>query len=179
MSSRSRSPSPHLDTVPLLVRHVTTTDLRSAASELRNLDWLGVPQADSAGPTRPITTELELPVIDGSSRGSPIRKSVIMEVGRPRVDEDAVAVDISWRSATLAPLFPVFVGRLVTTSKDVTLGASTYSVTTDSDEQHGHPPSTAPTTASAASQHGPSRTASARRGRPRCPSSAASLASRA
>ena len=43
----------------------------------------------------------------------------------------------------------------------------------------GHPPSAAPTTASAASQHGPSRTSRDRRGRSRCPSSPASRASRA
>lgn len=121
MSSRPRSPSPDVDTVQLLVRRAATIDLRRAASELRNLEWLGVPDANSAGLTRVITTELELPVLDGSSRGSPIRKSVIMEIGRPQVGEDVVAVDISWRSATLAPLFPVFVGRLVMTSKGVTL----------------------------------------------------------
>lgn len=35
----------------------------------------------------------------------------------------------------------------------------TYLPVTGAEAQHGHPPSTAPTTASAASQHGPSRTA--------------------
>lgn len=121
MPSRSRFPSPDIETVPLFVRRVAAIDLRGAESELRDLDWLGVPHANSVELTRVITTELELPVLDGSSRGSPIRKSAIMEIGRPEVGEDAVAVDISWRSATLAPLFPVFVGRLVITSKDVTL----------------------------------------------------------
>jgi hypothetical protein len=39
-------------------------------------------------------------------------------------------------------------------------GVSDYSADTSAEEQHGQPPSTAPTTASAASQHGPSTTAS-------------------
>ncbi len=40
------------------------------------------------------------------------RKSAIVAFGRPRQTSDGWQVPVEWRSATLAPLFPVFAGYL-------------------------------------------------------------------
>ena len=41
-----------------------------------------------------------------------LRKAALVDLGPSRHDADGISMDVSWRSATLAPLFPVFVGRL-------------------------------------------------------------------
>jgi hypothetical protein len=101
------------ETLPLISRHAATIELERAERALADLRWLGqvMPSGDERG-TRSVTTDLELPILDGSSPG-PIRKSAILEIGPPRRAGEAVVVEIGWRSATLAPLFPVFSGRLV------------------------------------------------------------------
>jgi len=58
-----------------------------------------------------VATNLELPIADGSATG-PIRKAALIGVGQPRLADGSVIVDISWRSASFAPLFPVFAGRV-------------------------------------------------------------------
>jgi hypothetical protein len=108
-----------LATVPLYVRQAMTIDVRHATEVLRDLQWLGEVTVDSD--VRIVSTELELRILDGSASG-PIRKSVLIELGSPVAVGYAVAADVSWRSATLAPLFPVFVGRLLVTDGDVVLG---------------------------------------------------------
>jgi hypothetical protein len=101
------------ETLPLISRHAATIELERAERALADLRWLGqvMPSGDEGG-TRSVRTDLELPILDGSSPG-PIRKSAILDIGTPRRAGEAVVVEIGWRSATLAPLFPVFSGRLV------------------------------------------------------------------
>jgi hypothetical protein len=41
-----------------------------------------------------------------------IRKGAYVDLGSPQPMEDGIRVEISWRSASLAPLFPVFSGWL-------------------------------------------------------------------
>lgn len=73
-------------------------------------DWLGPSDGiDDGGLTRYLC-DLELKV--SPERRSIFRKAAIVSVGRPVRDADSWLVPISWRAATLAPLFPVFAGRL-------------------------------------------------------------------
>lgn len=64
-------------------------------------------------------TDLELPVGDGS--GPAVRKSALLDVGRPQWSDTRLHVPISWRSATLAPLFPVFAGHIELDNSMLTL----------------------------------------------------------
>ena len=49
---------------------------------------------------------------DDHSLLAPIRKAAYVDLGSPRPEGDALRVEISWRSASLTPLFPVFSGWL-------------------------------------------------------------------
>jgi len=43
---------------------------------------------------------------------APFRKAAYVDLGSPELGADGLRVEISWRSASLAPLFPVFSGWL-------------------------------------------------------------------
>ena len=117
----SQGPSnPDVDSVSLQLRVTGVVDISEATKALTEIFWLGTIGPAGSGETRSVITELALPVLDGSS-GSSIRKSAIMEIGLPASVGDTVAADISWRSASFAPLFPVFAGRLLVTDHDVAL----------------------------------------------------------
>jgi hypothetical protein len=101
-------------TIPLRASHSAHLDLVRARAALVDLDWLGPEQAGAAVGTsslRRVSTYLELPIKDGSAT-APIRKAALIDIGIPTVVGDAVVVEVRWQSATLAPLFPVFAGRL-------------------------------------------------------------------
>ncbi len=49
--------------------------------------------------------------MDGSATG-PIRKAALIEISSPTAVGDEILAEVSWQSATLAPLFPIFVGQL-------------------------------------------------------------------
>lgn len=102
-----------LTTVPLLVRRVASIDLDRALSAFDDLGWLGPsPEEPSDQPgLRQIQTDLDLPILDGSSKG-PVHKATLIDVGPARRVGDRVIVEIDWRSSTFAPLFPVFAGKL-------------------------------------------------------------------
>lgn len=90
--------------------------------------WLGEPLDTSvegaaigpAGPRRRFATDLRLRVSDRSPRAL-FRKAAIVELGTPLEANGIVSVEIGWRAATLAPLFPVFSGRLSVDAHDATL----------------------------------------------------------
>jgi hypothetical protein len=73
-------------------------------------DWLG--ERLSGGPSgiRRYACDLELRV--GPDRRATFRKSAIVGLGALARDDDAWVVPVEWHAATLAPLFPVFVGHL-------------------------------------------------------------------
>ena len=113
MPSRAEQQRFSDQTVPLHVRQTATIDMERTADALRDIHWLGKPgDRSTAGPMRVVAIDLELPILDGSSP-RPIRKSAFLELGTPRVAAGAIAVDIAWRSASFAPLFPVFAGTLL------------------------------------------------------------------
>lgn len=73
-------------------------------------DWLGQRVSEDASEIRRFSCDLELKV--GPDRGVTFLKSAIVGLGAPTRDDDAWVVPMEWRTATFAPLFPVFVGQL-------------------------------------------------------------------
>lgn len=73
-------------------------------------DWLGERVSGVTSDIRQFSCDLELRV--GPDRWATFRKSAIVGLRAPRRDDDVWLVPIEWRAATLAPLFPVFVGVL-------------------------------------------------------------------
>lgn len=108
--------------IPLDISHGCPVDLERARRALSDLSWLGRPAEDEDG--RPAegryVTDLDLPVLDGGGRGT-VRKAASVDIGPLRGGEDTLIVPVSWRSTTFAPLFPVFAGQLVVTSKGLAL----------------------------------------------------------
>ena len=109
-------------TVPLRVRRPGSIGLDRAVLALSDLSWLGRP---TDGPPdhpklRQVATDLDLPILDGSSTG-PVRKAAFIDIGPVRQVGDRVLVEIAWRSASLAPLFPVFAGELSISANDIVL----------------------------------------------------------
>jgi len=101
----------------LTVRHRQAIEVASACRSLEELDWLGTPADAPDAPTpeaerRRYLVDLALPV-GGERRTLLFRKAAFVEVGPVRRGVADCEVDLAWRSATLAPLFPVFVGRLL------------------------------------------------------------------
>ncbi len=110
------------ETVPLRVRRSGRIDLNRAVSAIGELSWLGLRTDGPVGhpELRQVVTDLELPILDGSSRG-PLRKATLIDVGLARRVGDRVLVGIAWQSATLAPLFPVFAGELSASEDEIVL----------------------------------------------------------
>jgi hypothetical protein len=122
MSESGSSTTGNPGTVPLRASHRGETDLAQAIEALTDLAWLG-PQADAPADRpdlRRVRADLELPVGDGSAPG-PIKKAALIDIGTARAVEGALLVEVSWRSASMAPLFPVFAGELRITATGLAL----------------------------------------------------------
>jgi hypothetical protein len=72
--------------------------------------WLGERAPDGPGGMRRFSCDLELQVSPDAR--SLFRKAAIVGLGEPRAADDRWIVPIEWFAATLAPLFPIFVGEL-------------------------------------------------------------------
>jgi hypothetical protein len=97
-------------------------DLDRAMAALRELSWLGrmTDGLPAHSELRQVATDLELPILDGSSSG-PLHKATLIDMGPARRLEDRVVVEIAWQSASFAPLFPVFAGRLSVSGGEIVL----------------------------------------------------------
>lgn len=74
--------------------------------------WLGRPLPDRSDANRRLfETDLIVP-LQGSGTAFVFRKAALVEIGEIAPDGNGLRVEVGWRSATLAPLFPVFVGNL-------------------------------------------------------------------
>jgi hypothetical protein len=108
--------------VPLYAAVAARVDIKAAQDAFAEPSWLGrVVDAPQGRPdVRRLATDLELPIRDGSAPG-PIRKAALIDLGQPRLEEPGVAIPIAWQSATFAPLFPIFSGELLVTTRGITL----------------------------------------------------------
>jgi hypothetical protein len=109
-------------TVPLRASRGARIDMTRALDAFTNLDWLG-PRVN--GPAeredlRRVSTILDLPISDGSATG-PIRKTALIDVGIPAALVGALLVEVGWQSDSMAPLFPVFAGRVRITATSLVL----------------------------------------------------------
>jgi hypothetical protein len=73
--------------------------------------WLGPPAADSPPGMRRFAADLRLRR-DNDGFLAALHKAAYVDLGYGQRVGDGLRVEISWRSATLAPLFPVFSGWL-------------------------------------------------------------------
>ena len=95
--------------VPMRATLPLEINLDAAFKAMTDVSWLGR-QGDRSDERR-VATDLELPIRDGSAPG-PVRKAALISIGPPRFANGVVAVGLSWESATMAPLFPIFTGEL-------------------------------------------------------------------
>lgn len=74
--------------------------------------WLGdsIDEADAPAGARRYLADLGLQLAGGSP--GVLRKAAFIDLGPPRRVGAGFEAEIGWRAATLAPLFPVFAGRL-------------------------------------------------------------------
>jgi len=101
-----------MDVATLSLVHVTSVDLDRVVAVLgrATAPWLGE-RAVGGDPTmRRFVCDLELHA--GGSERALLRKSAIVGFGEPTGADGVWVVPIEWRAASLAPLFPVFAGRL-------------------------------------------------------------------
>jgi len=101
------------DVVSLRVRRAGDVDPGIVCGALAAPEWLGQPTEPGEAPPgmRRFLTDLVLP-LDG--RRLALRKAAFVDLGPPQPRPDGgCTVEVAWRSASLAPLFPVFAGRLV------------------------------------------------------------------
>jgi hypothetical protein len=96
----------------LVVERRLSIDSANLCRLLTHPIWLGVPAGSP--PDRPdlqrVETDLAFP-LNGDGRRLTFRKAAYVDLGILKT-EDGCAGDISWRAVSLAPLFPVFSGRL-------------------------------------------------------------------
>ena len=112
---------PEPGTVHLHLSRPASIDLEVARRRLDAADWLGFEVGTAEAPvtmsrvpsssTRRFETDLGLPLRPGSQR-TVFRKAALVDLGTPETSPRGLRVPIAWRSATMAPLFPVFAGRL-------------------------------------------------------------------
>ncbi len=105
----------------LVVRRASDVDQARLAWAVRAARaWLG-PEIEAAPEgMRRHETDLRLRVGDRPSLVT-FRKAAYLDIGPVESLNDGWQVEISWRAATLAPLFPVFSGSLVVHGGEMTL----------------------------------------------------------
>jgi len=83
-------------------------------------DWLGTPVASARPGIRRYLTDLSLPVRDRSPQLT-FTKAAYVDLGEAQATPDGCEMEIGWQSSSLAPLFPVFAGRLKLSSTEIVL----------------------------------------------------------
>jgi hypothetical protein len=81
--------------------------------------WLGIPMSPTRPGRRRYLTDLSLPIREHAP-SLVFRKAAYVDVGQPQPAHDGYEIEIDWQSS-LAPLFPVFAGRLTLTSTELRL----------------------------------------------------------
>jgi hypothetical protein len=124
MTTPSSAPGTAGHAVHLRLAQAWTGDLDRARQALADgaAAWLGSPvpgPVDRPG-VRRFESDLALPV-RGQAAHMVLRKAALVDLGPVARSGDALVVEVSWRSASLAPLFPVFVGSLTVSRRELVL----------------------------------------------------------
>ena len=107
---------------PLRLVQPATIDLRRALPILVDHapEWLGTPMPGSRPGSRRYLTDLSLPIREHAPSLT-FKKAAYVDLGAVRSGKDLCDIEIEWRSASLAPLFPVFAGHLTLTPTELRL----------------------------------------------------------
>jgi hypothetical protein len=83
-------------------------------------EWLGAPVETTRPGSRRFLTDLSLPIREHAPSLT-FKKAAFVDLGDVRETSRGCEIEIGWQSSSLAPLFPVFAGRLTLTSTELTL----------------------------------------------------------
>lgn len=103
------------DVVTLRVRRTGRLHPSIVCAALADPEWLGqrIESAEAPIGMRRFLTDLVLP-LPPDGRTLALRKAAFVDLGVPEsLPDGGCTIEVAWRSASLAPLFPVFAGRLV------------------------------------------------------------------
>jgi hypothetical protein len=111
---------PHV--IPLRLVQPLAVDLPRAVAVLsgESIAGLGTPTPSLRSGFRRYLTDLSLPIRDHAP-SIVFRKAAFVDLGEVRETSDGCEVEIGWQSSSLAPLFPVFAGRLSLTRTQLLL----------------------------------------------------------
>jgi hypothetical protein len=82
--------------------------------------WLGTPVNGAHSGSHRFLTDLSLPIREHSP-SLVFKKAAYVDLGEVRKTADGCEIEIGWQSSSLAPLFPVFAGRLTLTPTELRL----------------------------------------------------------
>ena len=122
MSVTEHSPETPHDVATLRVFRAGRVDARGICAALGSAAWLGeiVPTPELTDGTVRYMTDLVLP-LPPDGRLLSLRKAALVDLGSVVETVDGCEVSVAWRSASLAPLFPVFAGRIVVKANGLTI----------------------------------------------------------
>jgi hypothetical protein len=126
MSKRSAADRPALqrtdDSMSHLVvhMHAAAGPNRTAWAIRAARAWLGPEEGPAPAGMRRHHADLRLRVSDTPSVTT-FRKAAFVDFGIIQPTNDGWEVEVGWRASTLAPLFPVFSGRIVARADELTL----------------------------------------------------------
>ena len=82
--------------------------------------WLGTPVPPARAGWRRFLTDLSLPIRDHAPT-IVFRKAAFVDLGPVSRTAEGCQIEIAWQSSSMAPLFPVFSGRLTLTAAELRL----------------------------------------------------------
>lgn len=107
---------------PLRLVQPATIDLPRALPILvdRAPEWLGTPMPEVRPGSHRYLTDLSLPIREHAPSLT-FKKAAYVDLGEVHSGQGVCDIEIEWRSASLAPLFPVFAGHLTLTPTELRL----------------------------------------------------------
>ncbi len=121
-ASEQTSPEVAHEVATLRVFRAGRVDVVAIRTLLTSASWLGeaVSSPDLTDGTTRYLTDLVLP-LPPDGRLLSLRKAALVDIGTPLATSDGFEVPVEWRSASLAPLFPVFAGRIIVRPNGLTI----------------------------------------------------------
>ena len=120
-AAAARSASPDEELSHMVVRRLATSSPERLAWAIRAArSWLGPELEDAPPGMHRHQADLRLRVSERPSLVT-FRKATYVDLGPVEPLGDGWQVEVSWRAATLAPLFPVFSGTIVERGGELTI----------------------------------------------------------